>query len=120
MLNRSTALLKNDIIPELWLDPRPLPEALPPVMPFDIGLLPGSFQAWVSDIAELMQAPVDFIAVTAMVAAGSLIGRRVGIRPQRHTDWAEYCNLWGCVIGRPGAMKSPAMKSALAPLHRLE
>src|SRR5262249_46027656 len=29
-------------------------------------------------------------------------------------------NLWGCIVGRPGAMKSPAIAEALKPLHRLE
>jgi putative DNA primase/helicase len=36
------------------------------------------------------------------------------------TDWLELPNLWGCIVGRPGAMKSPAMMEALKPLHRLE
>jgi hypothetical protein len=55
-----------------------------------------------------------------MVAAGSLIGRRVGIRPELKTDWTEVGNLWGCIVGRPGAMKSPVISEALAPIKRLE
>jgi len=104
----------------LWPDPTPLPNGLLPVEPFKLKLLPSALGDWVGDIAERMQAPADFIGVTAMVAAGSLIGRKIGIRPQRHTDWQEVPNLWGCIVGRPGVMKSPSMKAALAPLQRLE
>src|SRR5262249_54375454 len=35
-------------------------------------------------------------------------------------DWYEVPNLWGCIVGRPGVLKSPAMEQALKPLQRLE
>ena len=47
-------------------------------------------------------------------------GRKIAIRPQRRTDGIEVPNLWGCIVGRPGMMKSPAMSEALKPLHRLD
>lgn len=105
---------------ELWPDPKALPSTLPAVAPFDAALLPPVLRAWVMDIAERMQAPADFIAVTAMVAAGSVIGRKVAIRPQKDTNWTEAPNVWGCIVGRSGVMKSPAMKAALAPVRRLD
>ena len=67
-----------------------------------------------------MQCPPDFVAVPAMVALGAVIGRKIGVRPERQTDWIEVPNLWGCIVGRPGTMKSPAMSEALKPLHRLD
>ena len=67
-----------------------------------------------------MQCAPDFVGVAALVALGSLIGRRVAIRPQRHTDWQEVCNQWGCIIGKPGVLKSPAVEEAIKPLKRLE
>lgn len=105
---------------DIWPEPTPLPSGLPPVLPFNLALLPTSLQPWVLDISERMQAPADFVAITAIVAAGSVIGRKVGIRPQQYTDWYEVPNLWGCIIGRPGVMKSPSMKAAMAPLYKLE
>ncbi len=54
-----------------------------------------------------------------MIAAGSLIGRRIGIRPQEHTDWMEVANLWGVIVGEPGTLKSPAVSEALKPLRWL-
>jgi len=103
-----------------WVDPKPLPSNLPPVAVFDIGLLPSALAAWVGDISDRMQAPPEFVAVPAMIAAGSVIGRKVAIRPQANTDWYVVPNLWGCIVGRPGVMKSPAAQAALKPLLRLE
>src|ERR1700722_8537303 len=103
-----------------WPEPKPLPTGLLPVAPFDLDFLPLSIGPWVADIADRMQCPLDFVGVPATVALGSVIGRKIGIRPQCRTDWIEVPNLWGCIVGRPGTMKSPAMQQALAPLHRLE
>ncbi len=105
---------------DLWPEPRDLPGGLLPVEEFDTDLLPTAFQPWVNDIAERMQTPAEFVAVPAMIAAGSLIGRKIGIRPMQFDDWQETPNMWGCIVGRPGVMKSPAVKSALKPLARLE
>jgi putative DNA primase/helicase len=55
-----------------------------------------------------------------MVALGSLIGRKVRLRPKARDNWAVVPNVWGGIIGRPGAMKSPAVSEALHPLRRLE
>jgi hypothetical protein len=103
-----------------WPQPTPLPSGLAPVKAFDLDFLPASVTPWVADIAERMQCPPDFVAIPAIVALGSVLGRKIGVRPQRQTDWIEVPNLWGCIVGRPGAMKSPAMSEALKPLNRLD
>ena len=106
--------------PNAWPDPQPLPEGLPPVVDFDVELLPDAFRPWVSDIAERMQCPIDYPAVAAMVAQAAVVGRQVGIRPREHDDWLVVPNLWGGVIGRPGLMKTPAIAEPLQQLQRLE
>lgn len=68
------------------------------------------------DIAERMNGPADLVAIPAMVAAGSVVGCKIGIRPQRQTDWLEVCNLWGCVVAPPGNLKSPSAAEALGPI----
>ncbi len=103
-----------------WREPKPLPDGLLPVPAFQSDYLPEAIRPWATDIAERMQCPIDFIGATALVALGAAIGRRIAIRPQRATDWTEIPNLWGVIVGRPGAMKSPAMQEALRPLNRLE
>ena len=100
-------------------EPAPLPGELLPVDPFDYALLPDALRPWVADIAQRVSCPPDYVAVPVMVALGAVIGRKVAVRPQQRTDWTVIPNLWGLVIGRPGAMKSPAMSQATAPLKRL-
>ena len=103
-----------------WLKPRPLTDGLSPVAPFDLALLPEAIGPWVADISDRMCCPPDYVGIPAMVALGSLIGRRVGVRPQERTNWLEVPNLWAIIVGRPGMLKSPAMFEALKPLSRLE
>ena len=102
-----------------WLTPKPLPADLPAVQPFDFACLPGTLRPWLEDIAERMQCPPDYPAVGAIIALGSIVGRKVGIRPKRQDDWLIVPNLWGMAVGRPGLMKTPALEQALAPLNRL-
>lgn len=103
-----------------WPDPILLPDALPPVAPFDPELLPEALRGWIVDIAERMQCPPDFPAVGAITALSGLIGARAAVAPKKHDDWRVVPNLWGLVVGRPGVMKSPALGEVLKPLHRLE
>jgi len=105
---------------EQWPQPKPLPAGLAPVEPFKSEFLPAALAPWVDDIANRLQCPLDYVAVTALTALGAVIGRRIGIKPQVKTDWIEIPNLWGAFIGRPGMLKSPAMGEALKPIHRLE
>jgi hypothetical protein len=113
---------KREPAQAVWSEPKPLPagDGLLPVAPFDVAFLPNSIAPWVEDIAERMQCPVDYVAIPAMVALGSVIGRKVSVRPLRKTDWYEVANLWALIIGPPGSMKSPGMAEAMAPLRRLE
>jgi Protein of unknown function (DUF3987) len=103
-----------------WPEPKPLPNGLAPVEPFSSEFMPDALAPWIDDIANRLQCPRDYVAVAALTALGSVIGRRIGIKPQTKTDWLEIPNVWGMFIGRPGMLKSPAMGEALKPIHRLE
>ena len=105
---------------DMWPEPMPLPDTLPPVMAFDAELLPVALRGWVTDIAHRMQCPADFPAVAALVAISSLIGARAVVQPKARDDWQVVPNLWGMTIGRPGVKKSPALSEALKPLNRLQ
>jgi putative DNA primase/helicase len=74
----------------------------------------------VDDVADRMQCPPDFPAVATMVALAGVVGKKVGIRPKRHDDWLVVPNLYGAVVGRPGIMKTPAIRQPFRFLHRLE
>jgi putative DNA primase/helicase len=112
--------INKQSVEQAWPDPVPLPINLLPVPNFDPYLLPTETQAWAVDIAELKQCPLDLVAIPVMIGLSSLVGRRVGIRPQAKTSWCEAGNLWGAIIARPGAMKSPAARDALSPIYALE
>jgi Protein of unknown function (DUF3987) len=101
---------------EEWPQPKPLPDGLARVEPFSSEFLPDPLAPWVDDIANRLQCPTDYVGVTAETALGSVIGRRIGVKPQDKTDWTETPNLWGGFIGRPGMLKSPAMGEALKPI----
>lgn len=99
--------------------PQPLP-GLPAVPKFPVAALPGALREFVEDIAARMDCPVDFPAVASIVAMGSLLGNKIGVQPKaRDSSWVEVGNIWGAIVGRPSAMKSPAMSEPLAPLRRL-
>ena len=110
----------DDNAPTGWLMPQALPAGLPDVPAFDPDLLPDTLRPWLVDIAERMQCPLDYPAVGAMVALGAIVGQRLRIRPKRRDSWQEAPNLWGGIIGRPGAMKSPALSEALKPTKMIE
>ena len=57
---------------DIWGEPKAIESGLFPVEPFRDWLLPRPLRGWVKDIAERMQVPADFVAVTAMVSAGAL------------------------------------------------
>lgn len=82
-------------------------------------MVPDVIGDYVADTAEQMSAPPDFLAVTLLSGLATVIGRKIGIRPQGQTDWCEVANMWGLLVGRPGVLKSPTMGVGLRPLYRL-
>ncbi len=96
-----------------------LPAAAPEVPTLPAELIPEPLRPWIDDVAERLCVHREFIAIPAIVAAGAVVGRTVGIHPKQYDDWLEVSNLWGGIIGSPSSKKSPAMAEATAPLERL-
>lgn len=103
-----------------WPEPTPLPEALLAAPPMTEDMLPRELAPWLTDIAERMCVPLDFVGIPAMVMLGALVGRKVCIRPEDHTDWNEAANLWGAIVSPPGAMKTPVVGQVFAPIKKFE
>ncbi len=103
----------------IWTDPEPLPNEVDDIEPFRPEMLPESLRPWIVDIADRLQCPLDFVAIPAVVSLGAVLGRKILVRPQARTPWSVVANVWGCIVGRPGSMKSPAVSEAMRPLHRL-
>jgi hypothetical protein len=106
--------------PEDWPDPLPVDNMKLPVTKMTDDLLPPKQRDWLADIAHRMQCPLDYPAVTAVVAMSSLIGSRCGVRPKQKDNWTVTPNLWGAVVGPPGAKKTPAMNAVLKLLSEME
>ncbi|MCZ6718336.1 MAG: DUF3987 domain-containing protein, partial [Gammaproteobacteria bacterium] len=107
------------LVPRDWGDLTSLPPLLPDVPGLPENMIPTPLRGWIVDFAERASMPLDFIAVPAIVALSSLVGRNIGIHPKQQDNWLVVPNLWGAVIGRPGVMKSAAIAEALRPLGRL-
>ncbi|WP_375678201.1 YfjI family protein, partial [Bartonella sp. AP72JLCBS] len=103
-----------------WGELKPITAALLPVEPFDPLQLPMPFMDYVYDVSERQQAPMDFIAVSALCALAAVIGNGVRIAPKQHDDWKIVPNLWGALIGQPSTMKTPTMQAALTPITCLQ
>jgi len=106
-----------------WPDPTPLKSIkkdLSPVIALSPKLIPEPYQDWITDIAERMQCPLDYVAVAALIVTASLIGAGCRVRPKRHDSWSIVPNLWGGIVGRPSTLKSPSLKEVIKPLKLLE
>src|SRR5262249_26788289 len=94
--------------------------ALPSVPAFDPErLLPPALRAWVVDIAERAQCPIELAAVSAMTVVATVVGRQIGIRPKRHDHWTVIPNLWALGIGPPGILTTHALAEPKKPLAAL-
>ncbi|GAA5105673.1 hypothetical protein GCM10023261_05270 [Bartonella jaculi] len=49
-----------------------------------------------------------------------MIGNEVRIASKQHDDWQIVPNPGGPLIENPSALKTPAMRAALAPLYTLQ
>ncbi|MBM3775521.1 MAG: DUF3987 domain-containing protein, partial [Acidobacteria bacterium] len=99
---------------------KPIVADLKPVPPFEADvLLPAVLRDWIMDEADRMPCPPDFIAAAALVALGSIVGARCGIKPKARDAWLLVPNLWGGIVGDPSAKKSPAWAAAMKPMDRL-
>ena len=110
----------SNVESDAWRTPQPIASTLPPVEAFTPALLPKALRDYVMDVADRQQSPPDFVAVTAICGVAAMVGNKFRIRPKQNDDWEVVPNLWGAIVGRPSAMKSPAMQSALAPVYALQ
>lgn len=105
--------------PAEWSDPMNLPPVTEAVPTMLVKILPEALAEWINDVADRLSVPVEYVALPAVSAAASVIGRVASIRPKRRDDWAVVPTLWGANIGGPGALKSPAIEQAMRPIKKL-
>ena len=106
-----------------WPEPKPIKcikKELLPVISLPPSLIPEPYQEHLTDIAERMQCPLDYVAVGAIIVTASLIGAGCGVRPKSKDSWTVIPNLWGGIVGAPSTLKTPALKEIMRPLELLE
>jgi DNA primase len=100
-------------------DPEPIQELLSAVLPCPIDTLPAEVNSWIASLTDQMQIEPDYIAAALVVQIGSLIGRKRALKLRKGTNWIEFPNMWGMLIGRPSTLKSVAMQETIKPLNGL-
>ena len=101
--------------------PQKLPSELLPVPKLDPDSLPLVIRDTAIDLADRLQCPIDYVAVSMLAAAGSVVGNQIGIFPRAVDEtWEVYPALWGGIVGDPGSKKSPAVQQAHKPLLHLD
>ncbi len=104
-----------------WPEPQKLPGELRPVLELNPDWLPEALREGCIDIAERLSCPLDYVAIPAIVGAGTALGNTIGILPKEFDDsWVVHAGFWGGIVGSPGSMKTPALIASLKPLHHLE
>lgn len=71
-------------------------------------------------LAEDKGAPADYVALSYLTVAASLIGGKRRVRPYDGSTWEEPAILWLGLVGDPSSNKSPAMDPMLKILRRIE
>lgn len=90
----------------------------PAPMPGDLF---GSLWSLVGDLADGAGAPVDYVALSVLAVAASLIGAKRRVQPfATSPTWREPCILWVAAVGDPSANKSPAIDAGTFPLAGME
>jgi hypothetical protein len=103
-----------------WPDPERIVVKLPKVQPMKPEMLPIALKLWLVDMSERMCCPLDYVAVAAIISAGSIIGARCAILPKQQDSWLVVSNLWGMIIGEPSQMKTPSTTEVLKLFTSLE
>lgn len=115
----SISKYENQTVPLEWNSMKPLPDITLKAQSLCVHLIPRSVRDWIMDATERMQVTLDYIMPMVIVAASSVIGRQIAIRPKRNDSFEVVPNLWGMLIAPPSTLKSPAISEALSPLQRL-
>lgn len=90
----------------------------PPEMPTEMF---GSLWPLIRDLAAGAGAPAEYVAVSVIAVAASLVGAKRSVQPfATSPGWREPCVLWVAPVGDPSSNKSPAIDAATGPLRGME
>lgn len=104
-----------DQTPEPWEDPKL--GTTPPAIPFPVDVFPPQLAALVIEQAAALNAPVDYLAVSAIVTASTVIGRSVAL--EIRATWRETPAIYCAAVGLSGMAKSPSIMKMTGPLWKI-
>ncbi|TKB64001.1 MAG: DUF3987 domain-containing protein [Nitrospira sp.] len=84
-------------------------------VPFPLENFPSALRDFITGTATSLPVPVDMIGVIVLVLAGAAIGATRRIRLK--AGWEECSALYAAIVAPPGALKSPALAAAAAPVY---
>ncbi|AAV81525.1 YfjI family protein [Idiomarina loihiensis] len=104
-----------------WDVPRPLEPELEPVIALSPDMLPEAIYGHVCHEAKrINNAPPEYVAVSVITAAASVIGASASIKPKRFDEWEVRQAIWGLFVGAPSSYKTPCMSvgtSLISKIH---
>jgi hypothetical protein len=83
-----------------------------------VDVFPACLQAYARELAEATLAPLDFVGLSMLVAAGAAIGQSVNIKVK--AGWFEPPLLNGILVAQPGKTKSPVVRAVVKPLTDID
>lgn len=84
----------------------------------DFNLVFGDWAHWIRDAAECKNAPLDYVSVPLLAAAGAAIGNARWASPW--SGWREPPIIWAALVGLPSSNKSPGLDAIIEPLREHE
>ncbi len=73
-------------------------------IPFPVEVFPKIFREVIELTNKSLNYPIDYSATSILTAVSTIIGKTAALEVK--TGWIEYCPLYTCLLGNPGAMKS--------------
>lgn len=97
----------------------PIDHAEPQWEPFPLDVLPEPLRRFVAETATAIGCDPAMVALPVLGVAASAIGMTQCIE-LKQGSWREFPIVWAMVIAPSGAIKSPAMAAAVAPIQELQ
>lgn len=99
---------------------KPLDLTLKPVETIDDDCLPKILVDWLRPASKVIGCPFDFLVLSAITAAATLIGSRLRVKPLQFSDWFVVPNLYAGIVGLPSTKKTPALDETRKPILELQ
>ena len=100
--------------------PKPISQTLPPVKTLTSTMMPKPLWDYISNSAERLSVPIEYVAIPLIVSFGSVIGTKLSIYPKMYDNWEIVPNFYGGIVGNPSSKKTPSLTDGLKPIGYLE